>query len=186
MTGLAQHGHRGILLARATVSLQRMVGIELGKCRSGRVGAPLGRYDRERQVASGQRGHGVLRGEPSPSLRSGSHRRQYRGWYGDGSLANRGLRSGRDRPPASVPGNRALDEGVVAVEAGGLDQGEEDRPRPRPGLRSGEKGVAATGCDQAMEALDGVGVDLDPAVVEVGVLRPNRRNCSLSCWINML
>ena len=60
-----------------------------------------------------------------------------------------------------------IDEGIVAVEAGGLDQGDEDRPRPRPGLGSGEQRVAATGCNQAMEALDGVGVDLDPAVVEV-------------------
>ena len=42
MTGLAQHGHRGIFRSSATVSLRRMVGIELGKCRSGRMGGASG------------------------------------------------------------------------------------------------------------------------------------------------
>jgi len=37
-----QQGHRSRLLARATVSLRRMVAMELGTCRSGRVGGAVG------------------------------------------------------------------------------------------------------------------------------------------------
>src|SRR4051812_17161272 len=35
---VAQHGHRSRLWARATVSLRRMVALEFGTCRSGRIG----------------------------------------------------------------------------------------------------------------------------------------------------
>ncbi len=37
-----QHGHRSRLLARATVSLRRMVAMESGRWRSGRVGGVVG------------------------------------------------------------------------------------------------------------------------------------------------
>src|SRR3954468_22524016 len=39
---VAQHGHRSRLRARATVSLRRMVAIEFGTCRSGRIGGAAG------------------------------------------------------------------------------------------------------------------------------------------------
>src|SRR3954469_24944875 len=39
---VAQHGHRSRLWARATVSLRRMVAIEFGTCRSGRIGGAAG------------------------------------------------------------------------------------------------------------------------------------------------
>src|SRR3954463_10978312 len=39
---VAQHGHRSRLWARATVSLRRMVAIEVGTCRSGRIGGAAG------------------------------------------------------------------------------------------------------------------------------------------------
>src|SRR3954470_23000786 len=39
---VAQHGHRSRLRARATVSLRRMVAIEFGTCRSGRIGGTAG------------------------------------------------------------------------------------------------------------------------------------------------
>src|SRR5262249_6560223 len=41
-----------------------------------------------------------LRGESSPVRRSGSRRRRCRGWRGDGSHANFGLRNDRGRLPA--------------------------------------------------------------------------------------
>src|SRR3954466_12345856 len=40
--GVAQHGHRSRLRARATVSLLRTVAIEFGTCRSGRIGGAAG------------------------------------------------------------------------------------------------------------------------------------------------
>src|SRR5688500_2788304 len=39
---VAQHGHRSRLWARATVSLRRMVAMEFGACRSGRIGGAAG------------------------------------------------------------------------------------------------------------------------------------------------
>src|SRR4051794_24947230 len=39
---VAQHGHRSRLWARATVSLRRMVAMEFGTCRSGRIGGAAG------------------------------------------------------------------------------------------------------------------------------------------------
>src|SRR3954452_10356507 len=39
---VARHGHRSRLWARATVSLRRMVAIEVGTCRSGRIGGAAG------------------------------------------------------------------------------------------------------------------------------------------------
>src|SRR4051812_15649946 len=39
---VAQHGHRSRLWARTTVSLRRMVAIEFGTCRSGRIGGAAG------------------------------------------------------------------------------------------------------------------------------------------------
>ena len=50
----------------ATLSLRRMVGIELGKCRSGRMGHLWVGNGRERQIAGGQRRHGLLRGYRLP------------------------------------------------------------------------------------------------------------------------
>src|SRR5215210_3900762 len=43
---VAQHGHRSRLWARATVSLRRMVAIEFGTCRSGRIGGAAGAITR--------------------------------------------------------------------------------------------------------------------------------------------
>ena len=43
---VAQHGHRSRLWARATVSLRRMVAIEFGTCRSGRIGGAAGSITR--------------------------------------------------------------------------------------------------------------------------------------------
>ena len=40
--GALQHGHRSRLLARATVRRRRMVAIEFGMCRSGRIGGASG------------------------------------------------------------------------------------------------------------------------------------------------
>src|ERR1700691_3689109 len=40
--GALQHGHRWRLLARATVRRLRMVAIEFGMCRSGRIGGASG------------------------------------------------------------------------------------------------------------------------------------------------
>src|SRR5713226_300609 len=42
LRGALQHGHRKRLLARATVRRRRMVAIELGMCRSGRIGGASG------------------------------------------------------------------------------------------------------------------------------------------------
>lgn len=39
---LVQHGHRCRRLARATVRRRLMVGIEVGTCRSGRIGGSAG------------------------------------------------------------------------------------------------------------------------------------------------
>lgn len=47
-----QHGHRSSVLARATVSLRRMVAMELGMWRSGRIGGAVG---------SSTRGNGKVR-----------------------------------------------------------------------------------------------------------------------------
>src|SRR3954449_11005795 len=43
---VAQHGHLSRLWARATVSLRRMVAIEFGTCRSGRIGGAAGSITR--------------------------------------------------------------------------------------------------------------------------------------------
>jgi hypothetical protein len=42
MRGALQHGHRSRLLVSATVRRRRIVAIELGICRSGRIGGASG------------------------------------------------------------------------------------------------------------------------------------------------
>src|SRR3982750_795067 len=56
---VAQHGHRSRFWARATVSLRRMVAIEFGTCRSGRIGGAAG------SITCGKAKRRELRGGPS-------------------------------------------------------------------------------------------------------------------------
>src|SRR3954454_23397812 len=56
---VAQHGHGSRLWARATVSLLRMVAIEFGTCRSGRIGGAAG------SITCGKAKRRELRGGPS-------------------------------------------------------------------------------------------------------------------------
>ena len=55
---------------------------------------------------------------------------------------------------------------VDAIELGGLDQGEGDSPVLGCGVGAGEQGVLAAQCNGAHGAFDGVGVDLEAAIVE--------------------
>ena len=55
-------------------------------------------------------------------------------------------------------------EGIEAAHLGALDQRGEDRPGSGAGIRPGEQGVLPGGCHDPMQALDGIGVQLDPAI----------------------
>ena len=55
---------------------------------------------------------------------------------------------------------------IDVVELAGLDQRGDDRPVLAAAVGAGEERVLAVERDRADGALDGVGVDLDPAVVE--------------------
>jgi hypothetical protein len=57
-------------------------------------------------------------------------------------------------------------EGIEAVHFGALDQRGEDRPGSGAGVRPSEQGVLAACCDNPVQALDGIGVQLDAAIGE--------------------
>src|SRR3954464_15538870 len=63
---VAQHGHRSRLRARATVSLLRMVAIEFGTCRSGRIGGASGSITRGKGNRRELRGGRRRGGKPGP------------------------------------------------------------------------------------------------------------------------
>src|SRR3954469_14521666 len=63
---VAQHGHRSRLRARATVSLLRMVAIEFGTCRSGRIGGASGSITRGKGNRRELRGGRRRGGNPGP------------------------------------------------------------------------------------------------------------------------
>jgi hypothetical protein len=73
---------------------------------------------------------------------------------------------------AAVAGGEALegvgkpDARIDAVELGCLDQSGDDGPVVAAIVRSGEEGVLAVESERADRSLDGVGVDLDAAIVE--------------------
>ena len=56
--------------------------------------------------------------------------------------------------------------GIDAVQLAGLDQRGEHRPVFRPLVAAGEEGIFSGEGNRAHSALDGVGVDLDAAVIE--------------------
>jgi hypothetical protein len=56
--------------------------------------------------------------------------------------------------------------GVDRVELAGLDQRGDDAPVDAALIGAGEQRVLAIERDRADRALDGVGIDLDPAVVK--------------------
>lgn len=72
----------------------------------------------------------------------------------------------------AVAGGKALegigepDLRVDTVEFGGLDQGGDDGPVVAAIIRTGEKGILAIEGKGSDRPLDGVGVDLDPAIAE--------------------
>ena len=55
-------------------------------------------------------------------------------------------------------------EGIETIHFGALDQRREDGPGPGAGVRAGEQGVLPGGRHDPMQTLDGVGIQLDPAV----------------------
>ena len=54
--------------------------------------------------------------------------------------------------------------GIGVVELAGLDQRGDDSPVFRPGIVSGEEGVLSVQRDGADGPLDGVAIELDPAI----------------------
>ena len=68
--------------------------------------------------------------------------------------------AGRDR----TEGGGQPSVGIDVVELAGLDQRGDDSPVFRPGIVSGEEGVLSVQRDGADGPLDGVAIELDPAI----------------------
>jgi hypothetical protein len=94
--GALQQGHLGRVQARATIRRRRTVMIELGMCRSGRMG------DRARPAF------------PSAAPRHWSHNTNFRATH----PAQRAIRLGLTRPHAGATPSRARTEGMVALFSG--------------------------------------------------------------------
>jgi len=111
---LAQHGHRGRLVDDGeneppAHSRNRVRNVPFGTKRRSLWVCNL----REGQALGTARCNEVLRGESSPSRRSGIRKRRCKVWRGGGSRAILALRSRRARPLVSVPDSRARCASVV-------------------------------------------------------------------------
>src|SRR3712207_1293726 len=129
---VAQHGHRSRPRARATVSLRRMVAIEFGTCRSGRIGGASG------LITWGKTNRRELR--CGPSRRGKSHS------FGDQEAIGRHAQAGmvvEASPPAAlvVPKPEFLLELLVVALDAPPELGEFDQAREADVLWQGREPV---------------------------------------------
>src|SRR5215204_5209638 len=129
---VAQHGHRSRLWARATVSLRRMVAIEFGTCRSGRIGGAAG------SITCGKASRRKLR--CGPSRGGNSHP------FGNQEAIGRHAQSGMVVEPAPaaalvVPKPEFLLELLVVALDAPPELGKVDHPREANVLWQGREPV---------------------------------------------
>jgi hypothetical protein len=69
-------------------------------------------------------------------------------------------------------------ERVEAAHPGTLDQRREDRPGSGAGVRPGEQSVLPGGRHDPMQTLDGIGIQLNPAIGQEDAQPETRASCS--------
>src|ERR1700730_9863541 len=101
--GVLQQGHRGRVLASATMRRLRIVAIELGMCRSGRIGGASGSVTVGNGRSRERRGEMWSRGGDGASFGD----QKAVGGNTESGIATRALHNHQARVPASAPDNRA-------------------------------------------------------------------------------